>query len=66
MKRWVLLVVGIVLTLMGVVWTGQGSGLITGSVMSGEKQWFLIGLVCLVAGIALLVTSVKSWRRKVS
>jgi hypothetical protein len=65
MKRWAFLIVGVVLTLIGLVWTGQGAGIITGSVMSGEKQWFLIGLVCLVVGIGLLVTSFRS-RRKVS
>jgi hypothetical protein len=64
MKRWAFVIVGALLTLIGLVWTGQGAGIITGSVMSGEKQWFLIGLVCLVVGIGLLVTAVRS-RRKV-
>ncbi|MCU1687320.1 MAG: hypothetical protein JWQ81_8059 [Amycolatopsis sp.] len=65
MKRWAFIIVGALLTLIGLVWTGQGAGIITGSVMSGEKQWFLIGLVCLVIGIGLLVAAVRS-RRKVS
>ena len=65
MKRWAFLIVGVVLTLIGLVWTGQGAGIITGSVMSGEKQWFLIGLICLVAGIGLLIAAVRA-RRKVT
>jgi hypothetical protein len=43
LKRWVFLAVGILLVLVGVVWTGQGAGWITGSFMTGAKLWFLIG-----------------------
>jgi hypothetical protein len=64
MKRWVFLIVGGLLTLIGVVWTGQGAGLITGSFMTGAKLWFLIGLVCLVVGIGLIVTTLRKPRAK--
>jgi hypothetical protein len=65
MKRWVPLVVGILLFLIGGVWTGQGAGLITGSFMTGSKVWFLIGLLCLIVGIGLVITAVRKPRRKV-
>jgi F0F1-type ATP synthase assembly protein I len=65
MKRWVPLVVGILLFLIGGVWTGQGAGLITGSFMTGSKLWFLIGLLCLIAGIGLVITTVRKPRGKV-
>jgi uncharacterized membrane protein YhaH (DUF805 family) len=65
MKRWVFLAVGILLVLVGVVWTGQGAGWITGSFMTGAKLWFLIGLVCLVAGLALVVRSLRKGKPKV-
>ena len=59
MRRWVLSGIGIVLALFGVLWTLQGSGVITGSGMSGQKLWFLIGLILVVVGIALVVTGVR-------
>ncbi|WP_229857418.1 hypothetical protein [Amycolatopsis acidiphila] len=59
MKRWVLLVVGVVLGLLGLLWTLQGGGVITGSGMSGQRQWFLIGLIALVVGIALVVSQAR-------
>jgi hypothetical protein len=64
MKRWVLLAVGILLILIGAVWTGQGAGLITGSFMTGAKLWFLIGLLCLIAGIGLVFTTLRKSRSK--
>ncbi len=52
-------IVGIVLCLVGVVWMGQGAGLIGGSFMSGQGLWLGIGSVCLVAGLSVLVWA---WR----
>ena len=43
-------VIGILLGLIGLVWLGQGSGLIGGSAMSGSSVWAVIGLVALIAG----------------
>jgi F0F1-type ATP synthase assembly protein I len=64
MRRWVFLGIGILLVLIGGVWTGQGAGWITGSFMTGAKLWFLIGLVCLVAGITLVVRSLRKTKPK--
>ena len=41
-------IVGVLLLLIGLVWLGQGVGLIQGSFMTGEAQWALIGIVCIV------------------
>ena len=49
------MVIGVVLCLVGLVWLGQGIGLIGGSFMTGEALWAVIGAVALVFGIALLV-----------
>ena len=46
----VLRIVAILLILAGLVWTGQGFGLIQGSVMTGSAFWAVMGLICLVAG----------------
>ncbi|MBI1255959.1 MAG: hypothetical protein GC204_00670 [Chloroflexi bacterium] len=47
-------VVGVLLLLIGLVWLGQGVGLIQGSFMTGEAQWALIGIVCIILGGGVL------------
>jgi hypothetical protein len=58
-KRIVALVGGIILALVGLVWSGQGAGAIKGSYMTGSSTWFAIGLSCLVAGLALIFLSLR-------
>jgi len=48
-------IVGGVLCAVGVVWLGQGVGLIGGSFMTGEALWAVIGAVCLFFGAMLLI-----------
>jgi hypothetical protein len=57
--RFVLPALGVVLALVGAVWTLQGVGVLGGSFMTGSRVWLVIGLVALVAGIWLLVRSVR-------
>jgi hypothetical protein len=45
---------GALLVLIGAVWTGQGAGVLPGSVMTGSRFWLVVGIVCVVAGAALL------------
>ena len=52
-------VIAIVAGLIGLVWIGQGVGLIGGSAMSGSSFWAVVGLV-LVAAAAVLVV----WERR--
>ena len=47
-------IVGVVLLLMGAVWTLQGANVLAGSVMSGQSQWLYIGIVLVVVGLVLL------------
>lgn len=62
MKRWVSLAVGVVLVLVGAVWVLQGIGILTGSFMTGQKLWFLIGLAAFLVGIVLVAANLT--RRK--
>jgi hypothetical protein len=62
MKRWITFAVGIVLVLVGAVWVLQGLGVITGSFMTGQKLWFLIGLVAFLVGVVLVAANLT--RRK--
>jgi hypothetical protein len=57
MNPWVGRVVGVVLLLIGGLWTLQGVGVVGGSFMTGSATWLLIGLVLVAAGIALLARS---------
>lgn len=52
--RWSLIVV---LAAVGVVWLGQGIGMISGSFMSGDPLWAIIGAVMLVAAAVLTVAA---------
>jgi hypothetical protein len=47
-------VAGLLLVLVGAVWTLQGFGVIGGSFMTGSTTWLVIGLVLVLAGLALI------------
>jgi len=53
------LIVAVLLALVGLVWLGQGTGLIGGSVMSGSSFWAVVGLVLLVAAGVLVAREVR-------
>ena len=42
------------LALVGLVWIGQGTGLIGGSPMTGSPFWAVVGAVLLVVAAAVL------------
>ncbi|GAC1664045.1 MAG: hypothetical protein NVS9B8_03830 [Candidatus Limnocylindrales bacterium] len=57
-------ILAIVLIAGGLVWVGQGTGLLTGSsFMVGDPRWTAIGAVCLVAGVAIGWLEVRARRR---
>lgn len=65
MKRfWPWLVVGVVLILVGLVWTLQGLDVIRGSAMSGSPVWGVVGPIILIVGIVLVVYSAIIARRQ--
>jgi len=53
--RIALTVIGVIAVLIGIVWVGQGSGLIPGSTMTGDRTWLVIGLVVGFVGVVLIV-----------
>lgn len=55
MTRWMAPVAGVLLILLGGLWTLQGIGLVGGSFMTGSRLWLVIGLILVVAGVALLL-----------
>jgi len=55
-------VAGVVLVLMGLVWTLQGFDVIEGSAMSGTTTWSVIGPVVVVIGAVLAWMGVRGRR----
>jgi len=57
--RIVVIVAGAILLLVGIVFGGQGLGVIPGSVMTGDRTWFYIGLVMAFVGVVLLLIALR-------
>ena len=50
-----------VLILVGLVWIGQGTGIIRGSgFMTDDLKWAAVGAILLVIGIVVAVTAVRN------
>ncbi len=46
-----------VLLIVGLVWIGQGIGLIGGSFMTGSTFWAAMGVVLVIVAVGLVVTA---------
>jgi hypothetical protein len=57
--RWVALIVGVLLFLMGSTFALQGAGVLPGSLMSGQTFWLVVGVLLLLAGIGLVVAGLR-------
>ena len=55
MKKWGLSIVGIVLVLLGGLWTLQGMNIVRNSFMTGKIQYAILGIVMLLVGLALVI-----------
>ncbi len=54
-----LIIAGIILLLVGAVWTIQGLGITGGSLMTGENRWFYIGMATAIVGAALVLWGIR-------
>ena len=50
--RWVLIVLGGLMVVMGGTWLLQGVGILPGSFMTGQVFWAVVGALVLVVGAA--------------
>ncbi|MDR7381808.1 hypothetical protein [Promicromonospora iranensis] len=57
-----LIVLGVVLVLMGTVFTFQGLGYLAGSAMTGVTLWAVVGPILAVVGVVLIVQGVRAGR----
>ncbi|MEP6527274.1 MAG: hypothetical protein ABJA86_08925 [Nocardioidaceae bacterium] len=59
MTKPVLVAVGVLIALLGVIWTLQGLGYIGGSAMSGATVWAVLGPVVALVGLAIAVAGLR-------
>jgi hypothetical protein len=62
--RIALIGLGVIALGTGVVWIGQGLGFIPGSVMTGDRMWFTIGLIVALVGVVLVILGVRVRRSR--
>jgi hypothetical protein len=53
------LILGAIAILAGAVWILQGSGVIPGSFMTGQRMWLIIGIVVAIVGLALAYNGIR-------
>jgi hypothetical protein len=53
---------GVLLILMGLIWTFQGLGMVKGSVMTGVILWAIIGPIVAVLGALLVFGALRARR----
>jgi hypothetical protein len=62
--RYVLLIVGGLMILMGGVWLLQGISILPGSFMTGQMFWAVMGAVFMAVGGLLLLAGFRLNRRR--
>ncbi|MBV9290839.1 MAG: hypothetical protein JO222_00185 [Frankiales bacterium] len=59
MTRRVLAIIGLVVTVVGAVFTLQGIGILGGSFMSGSGVWAVIGIAMVAAGLVVYARAIR-------
>jgi len=62
-RIWPFLVLGVILSAIGLVWTLQGFDVLRGSAMSGSSLWAIIGPIVLLIGLLLIGIGIARRRR---
>ncbi|MGW0217904.1 hypothetical protein ACWDXH_26265 [Micromonospora chokoriensis] len=63
MRGWLSLTLGLLAVVIGAVWTVQGLGYVTGSLMTDERIWAVLGPLVSLAGLVVLWFGLRSRRR---
>jgi hypothetical protein len=58
------LILGVIAILAGAVWILQGSGVLPGSFMTGQRMWLAIGIVVAIVGLALAYNGIRRPARR--
>ena len=51
---------GVLLVLMGLIWTLQGLGMLAGSAMTGVKLWAIVGPIVAIIGVLVVARAVRA------
>ncbi|MFB9546715.1 MULTISPECIES: hypothetical protein [Micromonospora] len=62
MKGWLPLTLGLLAVVVGTVWTVQGLGYVSGSVMTDQRIWAWLGSLLVLAGAAALWFGMRARR----
>lgn len=62
MGRWVAVALGVLMFVVGLIWTLQGLGHLGGSSMTGDDTWAVIGPAFAGLGVALVWVAVQRRR----
>ncbi|CCH17458.1 hypothetical protein [Micromonospora lupini] len=63
MRGWLTLTLGLLAVVIGAVWTVQGLGYVSGSAMTDERIWAVIGPIVALVGLVVLWLGLRSRRR---
>ncbi|MEV4389274.1 hypothetical protein AB0J68_26760 [Micromonospora sp. NPDC049580] len=64
MRGWLTLTLGLLAVVIGAVWTVQGLGYVSGSAMTDERIWAVIGPIVALAGLVVIWLGLRSRRRR--
>ena len=53
------LVIGGIAILAGGIWILQGTGVLPGSFMTGQRMWLIIGIIVAIVGVALAYNGIR-------
>jgi hypothetical protein len=62
MKKGLLVVAGVIVTLAGLLFTLQGLNVLGGSAMSGKTLWAVLGPVILIVGLIVATVGLRQGR----
>jgi hypothetical protein len=57
--RWILLVVGALMLVVGLIWTLQGLNVLGGSAMTGQTLWAVVGPIVAITGVVIVGLGVR-------
>jgi hypothetical protein len=63
MRRTVLVSLGVLMVIIGGIWTFQGLGYLEGSPMTGVELWAILGPLVAGLGVALLLVGLRRPQR---
>ena len=62
MRKTLAITLGVLMVVIGAVWTFQGLGYLKGSPMTGVELWAILGPLVAGLGVALTIVGVRSTR----